>query len=431
MTTATATAAPPEPGAIESRTAHLVGALAQGDFQAASRDFGDRMKSALPPDKLAATWQSLTEQVGALQGVESIELQSKDGNLLAVATAKFEKADLLIRVGFDPEGQVIGLFFAPKPAAVDWTPPEYADLAAFEDRPVQVGSQPALPGVLSMPKGAGPFPAVVLVHGSGPNDEDETVGGVKVFKDLAAGLASRGVAVLRYVKRSRHSPAGVVTQKEEVEDAARDAIALLRATPGVDPARVFLLGHSQGGYLAPRIARDNPDLAGLVLLAGSTRPLQDSMLEQLTYFASLDPANAAVLTMLEATGRFKTAVEDPSLSPDQTVELPTGGSVTGAYFLDVRGYDPAALAASLPVPMLILQGERDYQVTLTDYQGWRSALASRSDVVFKQYPSLNHLFVAGEGTPSPAEYQLPGHVHPAVVADIAAFLAGAAPAAAA
>lgn len=420
-----------DPGAIESRTAHLVSALAAGDFEAATRDFGDRMKAALPPDKLAATWQSLKEQTGALRGVESIEIQPADGNLLAVATATFEKTDLFIRVGFDPRGQVIGLFFAPKPPAAGWTPPEYDDPAAFDERPVQVGSQPALPGVLTMPKGDGPFPAVVLVHGSGPNDEDETVGQIKVFKDLAAGLASRGIAVLRYVKRSRHSPAGIVTQKEEVEDAARDALALLRATPGVDPARVFLLGHSQGGYLAPRIARDNPALAGLVVLAGSTRPLQDSMLEQLTYFASLDPANPAVMAMLEATGRFKTTVEDPALSPDQTVELPTGGSVTGAYFLDVRGYDPPALAAALRVPMLILQGERDYQVTLTDYQGWRRALESRSDVLFKSYPKLNHLFVAGEGTPTPAEYQLPGHVDPAVISDIASWIANASPAAAA
>lgn len=414
----------PAPEGIESRTGHLVAALARGDFHAAVRDFGDLMKSALPPEKLGATWQGLQEQVGALRGVESIELQSKDGHTAAIATARFERADLLIRVGFDAGGQIVGLFFAPKPPVVDWTPPAYVEVAAFEERPVQVGSRPALPGVLSMPNGAGPFPAVVLVHGSGPNDEDGTVGHVKVFKDLAAGLASRAIAVLRYVKRSRHSPAGIVTQKEEVEDAARDALLLLRATPGVDPARVFVLGHSQGGYLAPRIAAANPGLAGLVVLAGSTRPLQDSMLEQLTYFTRLDPENPALSAMLEATRRFKAAVEAPALSPEQTVDLPTGGSVTGAYFLDVRGYHPPDVAAALPVRMLVLQGERDYQVTLTDLQGWRDALSSRSDVVFKTYPSLNHLFVAGEGTPTPAEYQLPGHVDPQVVSDIAAWIAG-------
>lgn len=418
MTTTTS----PAPGSLESRTGHLIAALSRGDFEAASRDFGDVMRGALAPDKLAATWQGLEQQVGALRGVESIEVHSKDGLHAAVATARFERVELLIRVVFDAAERVVGLFFAPKPAAVDWAPPAYMDVTTFEEREVQVGSQPALPGFLSLPKGAGPSPAIVLVHGSGPNDEDETVGKSKVFKDLAFGLASRGIAVLRYVKRSRHSPAGIVTQKEEVLDAARDAIELLRATPGIDPSRVFVLGHSQGGYLAPRIARDNPALAGVVVLAGSTRPLQDSMLEQLTYFATLDPTNPGVAAMLEATRRFKATVEDPALSPDQTVELPTGGSVTGAYFLDVRGYDPPALAATLPVRLLVLQGERDYQVTMTDFEGWRAALSPRPDVVFKVYPGLNHLFVAGEGTPSPAEYQRPGHVDASVVADIATWI---------
>jgi dienelactone hydrolase len=111
--------------------------------------------------------------------------------------------------------------------------------------------------------------------------------------------------------------------------------------------------------------------------------------------------------MLEATKRFKATVEDPALSPDQTVELPTGGSVTGAYFLDVRGYDPPALAATLPVRMLVLQGERDYQVTMTDFEGWRAALSFRPDVVLKVYPGLNHLFVPAKAPRPPRSTSAP------------------------
>src|SRR5262249_34016694 len=157
----------------------------------------------------------------------------------------------------------------PGTAADAWTPAAYAKPDSFVEVPVQVGSAPALPGFLSLPKGAGPFPVVVLVHGSGPQDADETIGPNKPFKDLALGLARRGIAVLRYAKRSRVEPAGVVTVKEEVLDGAHAAIELARASKGIDPGRVVVLGHSEGGYLAPRIAKENPTVAGIILLAAS------------------------------------------------------------------------------------------------------------------------------------------------------------------
>lgn len=420
------TSTSPDPGVARERAGHFVERASRGDFEGASRDFSDAVRAALPPAKLAETWGAIEGQVGPLKAVDGVEVHAQQGMSVVLVAAKFERAELVIRLVVDPAGQVAGLFFQPKPPSTDWAPPPYADPATFDERAVVVGSQPGLPGVLSMPKSAGAgAAAVVLVHGSGPNDQDESIGGLKVFKDLAWGLATRGIAVLRYVKRTRHSPAGVVTQKEEVVDGARDAVALLRATSGVDPARIFVLGHSQGGYLAPRIARKVPGLAGLVILAGSTRPLHDSMLDQFAYFLTLDPGNQAITAMLDATKKFKAIVEDPALAPDQKVDLPTGGSVTGAYFLDVRDYDPAATAKELSCRLLVLQGDRDYQVTERDFDRWRAALASRDDVVLKTYPKLNHLFVAGEGTPSPAEYQSPGHVEVSVLDDIAAWVRAA------
>lgn len=401
---------------------HVIERLKAGDFEGVCGDFADAMRAALPADQLAATWAGLARQVGALTAVTNVTVRSEQGHHAVVMEGRFERADLVIRLNVDSAGRVEGLFFQPKPKEIDWAPPAYADPSSFEERPVVVGSRPALPGVLCMPKSEGAHAAVVLVHGSGPNDQDESVGGCKVFKDLAWGLASKGIAVLRYVKRTRHSPAGVVTQKEEVIDGARDAVELLRETKGIDADRVFVLGHSQGGYLAPRIAKEISGVAGLVILAGSTRPLQDSMVEQLEYFERLSPGVPQVTAMLEAARKFKAIVEDPALSVDQTVELPTGGTVTGAYFVDVKDYHPPSVAKGLDCRMLILQGERDYQVTARDFDGWRDALAGRPNVTLKAYPALNHLFVAGVGTPSPAEYQSPGHVDAQVIADIAAFV---------
>src|SRR5262249_25909652 len=132
---------------------------------------------------------------------------------------------------------------------------------------------------------------VVLVHGSGPHDLDETIGPNRPFRDLAWGLASKGVVVLRYDKRT-HSHGGEMTEKDinvraEVIDDAVTALALLRQQPDVDPASVFLLGHSLGGCLAPAIAKEDGKLKGVILLSGTIRPMKDVIVDQLTYLASL------------------------------------------------------------------------------------------------------------------------------------------------
>ena len=291
----------------------------------------------------------------------------------------------------------------------------------FVEREVVIGIH-ALPGTLTVPEGAGPYPAVVLLHGSGPVDRDETVGGVKVFKDLATGLASKGIAVLRYEKRSRHAPAGVVTSKDEVDDAAHEALALLRTQPGIDPARIWLAGHSQGGNLAPRIAQAEPKLAGLVILAGLAQPMEDALVDQLTYFATtVYPDDAKLPPLVDAARAFKARVASADLKAEDDLAFPVGkAKLKGAYFLDLRGYDAPATAARLGKPVLVLQGERDYQVTSKDLELWKKGLGTRATV--RTYPTLNHLFAPGTGTPGPAEYAQPGHVDPAVIADIAAFV---------
>ncbi len=146
---------------------------------------------------------------------------------------------------------------------------------------------------MTKPAGVGPFPAVVLVHGSGPNDRDETFGPNKTFKDLALGLGSRGVAVLRYDKRTKVYGAKVsklnpFTLKAETIDDALEAVALLRKEPGIDATAIFVLGHSLGGTAAPRIGAADSGIAGLIMLAGAVRPLEQSIVDQMQYLADAD-----------------------------------------------------------------------------------------------------------------------------------------------
>lgn len=406
----------------DAKTTAFIALLAQGKFDDAEASFDAAMRGALPPSKLAETWKAVESKLGAFEAIEKIDNKTHEGYVLAHATSKFQRDRLVIKVVFDDKGSIAGLFFLPAPVA--WSAPPYAAPASFEEREVQVGSSPPLPGTLTMPKHASSqgVPAVVLVHGSGPNDRDESIAAIKPFKDLAWGLASKGIAVLRYDKRTKVHPQGVVTQKEEVLDGAREAVRLLQSTPGVDPKRIFVVGHSQGGYLAPRIAEANPDLAGVIILAGATQPLQDSIIEQLSYFHSMDPKNTQLEAQLAKARVFKTAVESPSLKPEDDVALPFGSKVKGAYFLDVRGYEPHVAAATLSCRLLVLQGERDYQVTMVELERFKKTLAGKKNATLKTYPSLNHLFVSGTGKPGPAEYDVPGHVDQAVIDDISGWI---------
>ena len=421
--------APPAPAAPiasdpESIARDVVARLEAHDYKTVAARFDDKMAAALPPDKLEATWKQLATAVGAFDKIESAATKDDAGVHVVSLTAHFERARLVLLLSIDDRGKIAGFFIRPAEApAVEWQPPAYAKLDAIVDNPVTIGTAPALPGTLTLPRGNGPFPAVVLVHGSGPNDADETVGGVKVFKDLAVGLASRGIAVLRYEKRTHASPAGVRTQKEEVDDAAHAAVAFLKTTSSIDHKRIVLLGHSQGGYLAPRIAKADPAIRALVIFAGSTRPLEESIIAQLKYISSLAPDDEQVRTLVGEAEKFKQTVQSPALKPDEPVALPTGGTITGAYFLEVRGYHPEKIAAQLAIPIAILQGERDYQVTVAeDLAAWKAALGKRRSVSFFSYPDANHAFVAGTGKATPAEYTRPGHVEDKVIDDLAAWI---------
>jgi alpha-beta hydrolase superfamily lysophospholipase len=267
---------------------------------------------------------------------------------------------------------------------------------------------------------------VVLVHGSGPNDRDETILANKPFRDLAWGLSSRGIAVLRYEKRTRVHGEKMVgkdfpTVKEEVVDDALAAVELLRKTKGIDAKRVFVLGHSLGGLMAPRIGEQDPKIAGLIVLAGNTRPLEDLVLEQFTYIYSLEGATDEQKAELQKIKEQVARVKDPKLVADTPgKELPLG--VPGGYWLALRDYRPAETAAKLRMPMLILQGERDYQVTMEDFALWKKHVGNRTNVVLKSYPRLNHLFMDGKGKAKPDEYMNLGHVDREVLDDIAEWV---------
>ncbi|MDQ3181836.1 MAG: alpha/beta fold hydrolase, partial [Acidobacteriota bacterium] len=325
------------------------------------------------------------------------------------------------------------LFFKPSQTpnqnAETYKTPEYAKENLFQEKEVTVGvGEWALPASLTLPKGAGKFPVVVLVHGSGPNDRDETHlnPANKPFKDLAWGLASKGIAVLRYEKRtkqygSRFAANNKFTIQEETVDDARSAVEMLLKIEEIDKQKIYVLGHSLGGYVIPRIGKRGKQIAGLIVFAGLTRPIEDVFLEQNNYFAMLDGTiSKEERDGLDALKQFVARIKSLNKSDLNSSEFYIGAPV--AYWLDLKNYNPPSEAKSLRQPILILQGERDYQVTMTDFQNWKTALKNKQNVTFKSYPQLNHLFMPSEGTSSPEDYKKTRHVSAEVISDIADWI---------
>ena len=414
-----------------------VEALAAGDAGTAVELGDPAMQSAAPAAVLEQLWRDIQVEFGAYDGIVGVETAEEAPYVTATVTASFANATVPLLVAVDKDGRVAGFRLGePEYATSSSAPaasPAYIDPSAFTETDVTVGEAPwELPGTLSMPAGDGPFPAVVLVAGSGPQDRDEAIGPNTPLRDLAWGLASNGIAVLRYDKRTAAHAAEMaadaanVTVQEETVDDAVTAVDLLRETPRIDPERVFVVGHSLGGYLAPRIAGDAAGrVAGIGILEGSTSPLQDLIIDQYEYLASpeggADPSAAAALP----TVREQVALVD---SADLTASTPATSlplGIPAAYWLDLRDYDAAATAAGLDIPMFISQGGRDYQVPPSELEGWRAALADRDDVTIREYPALNHLLMEGSGPSQPAEYGVAGHVAEDVVRDLAGWLTDA------
>jgi dienelactone hydrolase len=421
-----AAAAAPRKDIHTSRARHLIESLARKDHAAARKHFDANLNKLVGRDALAELWRKQTEQNGELKKITDTRTGKRGEHTFVLLTCQFDRGDLDMEVNFDRDHRINGFYFGPLRKA-----PPYARLGSFREVELTVGAAGKwpLPGTLTLPNGDGPFPAVVLVHGSGAHDRDETIRPNKPFRDLAWGLASRGVAVLRYTKRTyQHASKipelkGTFSVKDEVTDDALAAVALARKQKGIDPNRVFLLGHSLGGYLAPRIATADPKLAGAIILAGPSRPLEDLIEEQIPYLISLggkpsEEDKKVLARVKEQVARIRAGKLSDDIPPSGLLGAPA------SYWRDLRKYDPAGLAARLKTPLLVLQGERDYQVTLTDFKLWSKALERRKNVCLKTYPALNHLFMEGKGKgkSTPAEYDQPGHVARQVVEDIAAWV---------
>jgi len=414
-------ASSPANASTADRVDELFTALRDRRFTKATEHFDPTMKQGLSADQLSAVWLQIIATEGNLQKWHVLQQGMLAGIDVFSVALTFEHGKLMATVSVRPHTEEIaGLYFKPlttEPGASSSpaTSPPYADATKFRAEAVTVGEAPwTPPGTLTVPTGDGPFPAVALLAGSGPNDRDETIFFNHIFKDIAEGLSTRGIVVLRFDKRTYTyktlDPQKVTVEEEIIQDGVA-AVKLLRAQPNVARDRIFVLGHSLGAMIAPDVAKKAWPVAGIALLAPLGRKLPAVIVQQMRYLGEASPEQLAQLE------RQADEISAHKMPPAQYFF-----GAPASYFYDLDARDEVAIARSLDVPILILHGSRDYQVIDEDIRHWQTGLKGDAKVRFETFPTLNHLFIAGTGKPGPAEYETPGHVDGAVIGAIASFI---------
>jgi uncharacterized protein len=397
----------------------------QGKFEEA-RDFMDEsVKSQISLDELKLFWLRLENSLGTYQSVDGAKSSIQGDYYQVILTCGFSRGSQPFTFVFNKDEKLVGFFISQKPVENEYALPSYADTSLYKEQEVKIKfAEGEMAGIFTSPKNLSNFPTVIMVHGSGPADMDESVGSNKPFKDLAVGLAAQGIASIRYVKRSMIYPNTfnkAFTVKEEVLDDALTAITLAGTLPGVNKAQIYVFGHSLGGMLAPRIASLAPSLKGIILAAAPARKFADLITEQNEYLykASGDTSAAGKQQFLESVIDIdKTRLlKLGAIAPDSVIL-----GAPASYWLDLNNHDQLATAKKLKNRILVIQGEKDFQVSVRDFEIWKSGLAGNRNAMFKLYPDLNHLLSVQEEKGNGAQYRLPANVDINLIKDIAVWI---------
>ncbi len=396
-----------------------------GKYDTAHLYFDEAEQAKVSVDNLRQIWASIKSKLGNVKTLDAIQSKVQGEFFAVTVEGKFENDNQNFILGFNKSEKLVGLYMPPKIAT--YALPSYADTTKYQEKSVYLNTKGhQLAAIVTTPKNATNFPIVVLVPGSGPSDMDETIGANKPFKDLAIGLAAKGIASVRYVKRTLLYPGEFTksfTIKEEVTDDALVAIATAKAVKGVDTKNIYLLGHSLGGMLAPQLATLAPELNGIILAAAPARKLTDIIIDQNKYFFDL-----AKDTTATGKKQFDDIVKDISRSkltelgnmkPDSIII-----GLPASYWANLNTYDQVATAKKLSKRIFVIQGGNDFQVLQQDYTLWDGALNKKKNVNLKFYPELNHLLTTQTEKGTIAQYQTPANVSEKVIDDLALWIKG-------
>jgi pimeloyl-ACP methyl ester carboxylesterase len=277
------------------------------------------------------------------------------------------------------------------------------------------------PATLCLPKDLkGKVPLVVLVHGSGPHDRDETIGPNKPFAEIAHGLADSDIASLRYDKRTyafaMQLNVKTLTLDQEVTDDAVAALNFAATQPEIDATKIFVLGHSLGGTMAPYIAQKYPKLRGMILMAGAARPIDQVSSDQVRFELKREGKSDAEVQ--EIMKKQQERYDEMRKAPAEQMF----NGISAGYMRDWLARDPAKLLRESSIPALVLQGGRDLQVSVADYDMLKAAIAGKPNNESHLFPNLTHLFSVAPPNQTFEDIRKPAHVDPQVTATIAEWI---------
>ena len=409
---------------LEDLSISFIKKLERQQFDSCYSMFDTSMANKFNATMLEKMWESIPRYMGEYKGYSTVESTKKDSIDIVAVRCSFEKTKMDLQFSFNDHKKIIGMFFVPPKNKTAYITPEYAQQNTYYETKIAVKTGTmSLPGALCVPNNIKNPPVAILLAGSGPNDKDETIGPNKALKDLAVGLASNGIATYRYDKRTLvyGKEMKEVDLNAEVIDDALTAVTTIKNNPDFKNSKIIIIGHSLGAMCAPLIASKSKQINGVVLLAGNARPLEDVILEQYNYIFGLDSTDNEEQKEIEnLTKQIKILKNPKTLKTAKAEELPL--NIDSKYWQSLVKYNQIQTAKKLKQPILILQGERDYQVTMTDFNIWKQNLEDKEKNQFISYPNLNHLFIKGEGKSIPVEYEKQGNVDEKVIIDIANWI---------
>jgi pimeloyl-ACP methyl ester carboxylesterase len=392
--------------------------MAAGNFDGTVSAFDEVMSASLSQEQLKQAWSETVKNIGAYRSVLSAEYEDMKSGCQVAVMLEYEKSGLRVLFSYDLSGKIIGLWLSysdlPKPSG-----------ELLTDIAIHIGEEPyMLDGIMLLPEGTKNPPVAIFVQGSGQSDYDETIGANKPFKDLADGLCKQGIASVRYNKRyyqyPETAPADITVEDEILNDVGY-AIKFVKAQESLKDSRIYILGHSQGGMLAPYIASMHPEVSGIILMAGSPRSLEDIILDQnaAAIEAMEDKSDAEKERMLknvqDEVDRIKALASDELGAPILGIPV--------SYWLSLKRIDTVKISQSLTIPMLILQGGQDFQVSPEkDFKLWKDVLNGKENVAFRLYDGLNHLFMPSNGKKDISEYNIKSNVDKQVTEDISGWI---------
>lgn len=393
----------------------------------------DEAKAQITPQVMAGLKSQLTQAYGELVAVDVSTSTTNGSYQVYLLPVTLERQALQMQLVMEGE-TIAGLGFVPLAAAA--TPAPQAPAAGVMEQEITVGegTDTPLPGILTLPEAGEKLPLAVLVHGSGPNDRNETVGATQLFYDLAQALAREGIASIRYDKRT-YVYGGVMTaqevkrftvEEETIQDAIR-AGTLAQELERIDPERIFIIGHSMGAMLAPRITVEAEGLfKGMALLSGSPKTLLEIIINQNQ--AAVDGLKGEIKAKQQETlDALKAEARQVLALPESEVFDKTIFGQPAYYFYEMNQYDTTELLQKAAVPALILNGGKDFQVTDDDgYLAWQAAVQGMTGVRLIHAPGLNHLLMvytgAEENQGTVAEYNTPAALDEDAAAEIAGWI---------